>query len=143
VFALKRRADGEVECYKACIVVKGFSQVYAIDYDETFAPVVKWTSIQVLLSAHLDLEVHQMDVKTAFLNGDLEHEIYMEPPPGCADYGQPDTVWKLEKSLYGLKQASCALLRTGSGGARMTPDEWGCSLSDSVERCAPVLTSIT
>jgi hypothetical protein len=70
--------------------------------------VVKWTSIQILLAlaTHLDLEVHQMDVKTAFLNGDLEHSIYMEPPTGSADYGRPGIVWKLKKSLYGLKQAS-------------------------------------
>ena len=80
---------------------------YSVDYEETFTPVVKWVSIQILLTlaAHLDLEVHQMDVKTAFLNGDLKHEIFMHPPPGCANGGN-DVVWKLQKSLYGLKQAS-------------------------------------
>jgi hypothetical protein len=110
VFALKRKANGEIERYKARVVAKGFSQIYAIDYEETFAPVVKWTSIRILLalSARLDLEIHQMDVKTAFLNGELEHDIYMQPPPGCADYGRDDIVWKLRKSLYGLKQASRA-----------------------------------
>ena len=110
VFTLKRGPDGEVERYKARIVAKGFNQVYSIDYDETFAPVVKWVSIRILLAlaARLDLEVHQMDVKTAFLNGELEHEIFMSPPPGCPDYGSKDVVWKLEKSLYGLKQSSRA-----------------------------------
>ncbi len=92
------------------IITKGFSQSYLIDCEETFAPIVKWVSIHILLAlaACLDLEVHQMDVKTAFLNEDLEHVIYMEPPPGCADFGSPGIIWKLEKSLYGLKQASCA-----------------------------------
>jgi hypothetical protein len=110
VFALKRGADGEIERYKARIVAKGFNQIYAVDYEETFAPVVKWSSIRILLAlgARLDLEIHQMDVKTAFLNGELEHEIFMQPPPGSADYGRRDIVWKLEKSLYGLKQASRA-----------------------------------
>jgi hypothetical protein len=110
VFALKRGPNGEVERYKARIVAKGFSQVYEIDYSETFAPVVKWSSIRILLAlaARLDLEVHQMDVTMAFLNGELEHEIFMQPPPGSADHGRSDIVWKLEKSLYGLKQASCA-----------------------------------
>ena len=104
----KKNANGEVERYKAHIVAKGFNQIYAIDYNETFAPVIKWSSIRILLTlaTQSDLEVHQMDVKTAFLNGDLEHEIFMSPPPGCADYGRKDIIWKLKKSLYGLKQAS-------------------------------------
>src|SRR5260370_21368748 len=110
VFALKRGPDGSVEWYKVRIMVKGFSQAYLIDYDETFAPVIKWVSICILLAlaAQLNLEVHQMDVKTAFLNRDLEHIIYMEPPPGCVDFGSSGIIWKLEKSLYGLKQASHA-----------------------------------
>ena len=111
LFALKCSPDGEVERYKARIVVKGFNQVYSIDYNETFTPVVKWVSICILLAlaACLNLEVYQMDVKTAFLNGELEHEIFMSPPLGCSDYGSKDIVWKLEKSLYGLKQSSQAL----------------------------------
>ena len=110
VFTLKCSPDGEVERYKAHIIAKGFNQVYSIDYDETFAPVVKWVSIRILLAlvARLNLEVHQMDVKTMFLNSELEHEIFMSPPPGCSDYGSKDIVWKLEKSLYGLKQSSQA-----------------------------------
>ena len=108
VFAIKMAADGSVECYKVRIVAKGFSQVYQVDYDETFAPVVKWDSIRILLAlaARFDLEINQMDVKTAFLNGNLEHAIYMEPPPGSPDYGADGVIWKLKKSLYGLKQAS-------------------------------------
>ena len=81
-----------------------------INYEEMFAPVVKWVSICILLTlaAQLDLKVHQMDIKTAFLNGKLEHEIFMCPPPGSSDYGNKDVVWKLEKSLYGLKESSWA-----------------------------------
>ena len=81
VFALKRGLDGSVECYNMRIIAKGFSQSYLVDYEETFAPVVKWVSICILLTlaTHLDLEVHQMDVKTAFLNRELEHTIYMDP----------------------------------------------------------------
>ena len=87
---------------------KSGSQEYQVDYDKMFTPVVKWDSIQILLAlaAQLNLEVDQMDVKTDFLNRDLEHSIYMEPPLGSIDYGRPNIVWKLKKSLYGLKQAS-------------------------------------
>src|SRR5258708_4711904 len=110
VFAVKSGPNGSVEQYKARIVMKGFSQVYHIDYEETFTPVAKWVSIRILLAIamRLDLEVHQMDIKMAFLNSDLEHSIYMRPPPGSLDYGSQKMVWKLKKSLYGLKQVSHA-----------------------------------
>jgi Reverse transcriptase (RNA-dependent DNA polymerase)/Integrase core domain/GAG-pre-integrase domain len=92
--------------YKARLVAKGYSQVQGVDYEETFAPVVKFTSVRILLAivALLDLELHQMDVVTAFLNGDLNEEIFMEQPEG---FGAEDSsqVCKLVKSLYGLKQA--------------------------------------
>ena len=93
--------------YKARLVVKGFSQKKGIDFDEIFSPVVKMSSIRVILglAASLDLEVQQMDVKTAFLHGDLDKEIYMEQPEGFAVKGKEDYVCKLKKSLYGLKQA--------------------------------------
>ena len=83
-----------MEQYKVRIVTKGFSQVYQIDYEEMFAPVAKWVSVHILLTiaAQLNLEVHQMDIKTAFLNGDLEHLIYMRPPPGSLDYGSQKVV---------------------------------------------------
>src|SRR5260370_10579689 len=110
VFALKKGSDGEVKCYKVYIVTKGFSQIFTIDYEETFAPVVKWVSIHILLTlaAQLNLEIHQMDVKMGFLNDNLEHDIFMQPPPGSANYGNKDIIWKLRKSLYALKQASQA-----------------------------------
>ena len=86
--------------------MQGFSQVEGIDYNGTFTPVTKFNSIQVLLTltARLDLEVHQMDVKSAFLNGVLKEEIYMRVPPGHD--APPSVVWKLNKALYSLKQAS-------------------------------------
>ena len=71
--------DGQIKCYKACLVAQGFSQVEGIDYNETFAPVTKFNSIWLLLalSARFDWEIHQMDVKSAFLNGKLKEEIYI------------------------------------------------------------------
>ena len=110
VFKTKRDASGEVVCHKARLVARGFSQVQGVDFNETFAPVAKFTTIQcvVALGAALDLEMHQMDVKTAFLNRDLEEDIYMEQPSGFVQRGQEHLVCKLRKSLYGLKQASRA-----------------------------------
>ncbi|KAG4038241.1 hypothetical protein PC123_g26197 [Phytophthora cactorum] len=99
--------DGEIERFKARLVAKGFSQKYGIDYDETFAPVAKLTSIRTLLSlaAKYNLTVHQMDVKTAFLNGSLDKDIYMVQPDGYKDEEHPDYVCQLQRSLYGLKQS--------------------------------------
>ncbi|GJT89191.1 putative RNA-directed DNA polymerase [Tanacetum coccineum] len=93
--------------YKAIFMVKGFSQKRGIDFDEIFSPVVKMGSIRVVLglAASLDLEVEQMDVKTAFLHGDLDKEIYMEQPEGFQVKGKEGYVCRLQKSLYGLKQA--------------------------------------
>ncbi|KAG5549867.1 hypothetical protein RHGRI_014986 [Rhododendron griersonianum] len=105
VYRLKH--DGENLRYKARLVVKGFGQKKGIDFDEIFSPVVKMSSIRVVLgmAASLNLEVEQLDVKTAFLHGDLEEEIYMEQPEGFKEKGKENLVCKLKKSLYGLKQA--------------------------------------
>ena len=99
-------ADGSVERYKARLVAKGYSQVEGIDYGERFSPVAKLTSIRFLLSlaASYDLEIEQMDVKTAFLHGDLEEEIYMSQPEHYIVKGKEYLVCKLKKSLYGLKK---------------------------------------
>ncbi|CAA0832574.1 cysteine-rich RLK (RECEPTOR-like protein kinase) 8, partial [Striga hermonthica] len=96
-------------CFAASrLVAKGFTQKEGIDYDETFLPVAMLKSIRILLSiaSHMDYEVWQMDVKTAFLNGNLDEDIYMQQPEGYVKKGQEHQVWKLKKSLYGLKQAS-------------------------------------
>ena len=113
VLKIKRKADGTVDKYKARLVAKGYAQKAGIDYDETFAPVAKFTSIRMLLAlaAHHDFEIHHMDVKTAFLNGDLDVDIYMEQPEGYstpAARGEQRLVCKLQKALYGLKQAGRA-----------------------------------
>jgi hypothetical protein len=105
VYRTKYATDGTIDKYKARLVAKGFSQVEGIDYSETFAPVAKMNSIRLVLSlvASRKWIVHQMDVKGAFLHGDLQEEIYMEQPPGFIQ--DSSLVCKLKKSLYGLKQA--------------------------------------
>jgi hypothetical protein len=105
-FKLKRGPEGLIERFKGRVVTKGYTQVEGLNYDETFALVVKFTSIRTLLAlaAHLDLEIHQVDIKTAFLNGKLDKEIYLRPPPG-ADTDK-SLIWLLHRPLYGLKQSS-------------------------------------
>ena len=100
--------------YKACIVAKGFRQEYGVDFDEVFSPVVKMTTLRFLLGvvALEDLELLQLDVKTAFLHGDLDEEIYMEQPQGFASPGREHLVCRLCKSLYSLKQAPRQWYRT-------------------------------
>ena len=93
--------------YKARLVARGFHQKEGVDYNEIILPVVRHTSIRVLLAivAHQNLELEQLDVKIAFLHGELEDEIYMTQPDGFQVPGKEDCVCKLRKSLYGLKQS--------------------------------------
>ncbi|KAK1686471.1 hypothetical protein QYE76_047319 [Lolium multiflorum] len=108
IFKRKIDADGNITVYKARLVAKGFRQIQGVDYDETFSPVAKLKSVRILLAiaAFFDYEIWQMDVKTAFLNGDIEEELYMVQPKGFVDPKNADKVCKLQRSIYGLKQAS-------------------------------------
>ena len=107
VFRRKYKTDGTVSAFKARLVAKGFRQREGIDYFDTYAPVARITSIRILfaLASLQNLIVHQMDVKTAFLNGELSEEVYIEQPEGFVAPGNEHKVCRLEKSLYGLKQA--------------------------------------
>src|SRR6266487_4225588 len=107
IYRVKHESNSESPRYKARLVVKGFRQRRGVDFNEIFSHVVKMSSIRTVLglAATLDLEVEQMDVKTAFLHGDLEEEIYMKQPDGFQVKGKEDYVCRLRKSLYGLKQA--------------------------------------
>ena len=107
VFRAKPDANGMVERFKGRLVAKGYAQQPGVDYEETFAPVVRFTSIRALLAYALqrNMLIHQMDVETAFLNSTLDEEIYMNQPDGFIEPGQKHLVCKLKKSLYGLKQS--------------------------------------
>jgi hypothetical protein len=107
LFKIKHAVDGSIEKYKARFVARGFSQKEGIDYEETFSLVARYTSIRTIiaLAAKMKWKLHQMDVKTTFLNGVIEEEVYIEKPQGFEVENRKSHVCKLKKALYGLKQA--------------------------------------
>lgn len=107
VFKIKHNTDGSIARYKARLVAKGFHQEQGIDYNETFSPVVKHSTIRVILALAVQFHwsLHQLDATNAFLHGILKEDIYMTQPQGFTDPSFPNHVCKLHKSIYGLKQA--------------------------------------
>jgi hypothetical protein len=107
IYKTKVNEKGEIEKHKARLVAKGYSQKYGIDYKEVFAPVARWDTIRCILAmaALREWSVFQLDVKSAFLHGELIETVYVEQPLGYVKKGAENKVYKLHKALYGLKQA--------------------------------------
>ena len=107
-YKIKTLSDGSIKRYKARLVAKGITQEYGIDYEETFAPVARISSVRTLLAvvAASKWDIFQMDVKNALLNGDLSEEVYMQPPPSLSI--EPNKVCHIRRALYSLKQVSRA-----------------------------------
>ncbi|KAK9051887.1 hypothetical protein SSX86_028515 [Deinandra increscens subsp. villosa] len=131
LYKIKRDPQGNIIRHKARLVAKGYRQQPGIDYQETFSPVVKATTIRLLLSLAITQKwnLRQLDIQNAFLHGDLQETVYLQQPPGFEDPAHPDHVCLLHKSLYGLKQAprawfhrlSTALLQLGFKGSKTDP----------------------
>ncbi|GKB58048.1 copia protein [Tanacetum coccineum] len=128
--------NGVVSRNKAKLVAQGYNQQEGIDFDETYAPVARLESIRILLAyacAH-DFKLYQMDVKSAFLNGFINEEVYVAQPPGFIDFEKPNHVFKLKKALYGLKQAPKAKI--------LKFDQSSSSIkSDAFPPLSPILSS--
>ena len=107
IFKNKSDEHGTIIRNKSRLIAQGYTQMEGIDFDETFAPVARLESIRILLpiASHLNFKLYQMDVKSAFLNGMLQEEVYVEQPKGFVDPHRPDDVYKLKRAFYGLKQA--------------------------------------
>jgi hypothetical protein len=105
VFKVKRNPAGNIVKHKARLVAKGYAQIQGVDYDEVYAPVARLETVRffLALAAQGEWEVHHMDVKSAFLNGELQEEVYVQQPPGFSDPRAQGKVLKLKKALYGLK----------------------------------------
>ena len=149
VLKVKRNSDGSLDRFKARLVAQGYTQTHGIYYEEVFTLVAKYSTIRslpTLANAH-DLEVHQLDVKTVFLNGSVEHDIYMSQPEGFIDPNRPNYVCKLNKSIYGLKQSARCWnstldeFLTSSGYRRSTADE--CTYIKQIKNSNGKISSVT
>ena len=111
IYKVKQATNGSVEKYKAIFVAWGFSQIEGINYDETFAPIARYSSIRSILAllAQMGWHIHHMDVKTMFLNGIIEEEVYTEHPQGLEIFNSEFHVCRLKRALYGWKKAPSAL----------------------------------
>ena len=109
IFKTKKDSKGNIERYKARLVAKGFTQREGIDYNEPFSPISSKDSFRIIMAFfdHFDLELHQMDVKTTFLNREMDETIYMEQFQNFLIGDSKSMVCKVKKSLYGLKQSAC------------------------------------
>lgn len=110
VYKIKCNADGKIDKHKVRLVVKGYKQQFGRDYDETYAPIARLKTVHVVIAiaAQHKWNVFQMDVKSAFLNGVLKEEVYVDQPPGYEVLSEEGKVYKLKRALYGLKQAQRA-----------------------------------
>jgi len=107
IFKTKLKENGEIDNFKARLVAKGYAQEYGVDYIEVFAPIARLDTICIIIimAAHYNWKIFQLDVKSAFLHGELKEDIYVQQPVGFVKKGEKDKVYKLRKALYGLKQA--------------------------------------
>lgn len=107
IFRMKKDASSEIVRHKARLVVRGCKQTKRIDYQETYSPVIRYTSIRFLfaLAAKFGLKMHQMIMITAYLHGEIDEKMYMQPSPELQDTDQRGRIWKLKKAIYGLKQS--------------------------------------
>ena len=107
IYRIKRKLDGTLERHKACLVAQRYSQEEGINYFETFSPVIKPTTIRLVLFSAISNKwcIRQLEINNAFLNGDLQEDVYMMQPRGFKDHTKPNQVCWLHKAIYGLKQA--------------------------------------